>query len=77
MELSVQLHALAALPLGKEALNRKIGGRQSRSGFCAEKFLSLPGNEQQVRGQTVIIVSNIGNSKTAVPFIISSFQHIY
>jgi hypothetical protein len=52
MELSVQLHAPAALPLGKEALNRQLGGPQSRSGYCAEKFLSLPGIEQQVRGSS-------------------------
>jgi hypothetical protein len=41
MELSDQIHAPVALPLGKEppphSLNRRLGGPQSRSG-CGERF---------------------------------------
>jgi len=46
-EVSGQLHASAALPMGKESLyplSRWLGGPQSRSGRGGEeeKFLSIP-----------------------------------
>jgi hypothetical protein len=45
MEVSGQLHALAALPLGKEPpypLDRRLGGPQSRSGRGGEEKNSQP-----------------------------------
>jgi hypothetical protein len=47
MDVSGQLHASAALPMGKESLyplSRWLGGPQSRSGRGGEeeKFLSIP-----------------------------------
>jgi hypothetical protein len=46
MEVSGQLHVLAALPLGKEPLVRRLDGSQSRPGqYEEEKFIFLPGIE--------------------------------
>jgi hypothetical protein len=50
MEVSGQLQALAALPLGETAsrypLDRRMGGPQSRSGRCGdENNLSPAGNQ--------------------------------
>jgi hypothetical protein len=45
MEVSGQIHAVAALPLGKQpwsSLNRRLGGPQSRSGCCAKERNLLP-----------------------------------
>jgi hypothetical protein len=46
MELSGQLHVLAALPPGKSSrypLDKRLGGPPSRSGRCGEeKGLALP-----------------------------------
>jgi hypothetical protein len=53
MEVSGQLHALAALPPGKEPwypLDRRLGGSQSRSGRGGEEKNSqpLPGIEPPI-----------------------------
>jgi hypothetical protein len=50
MEMSIQLHASAALIRGKSPrypLNRRLGGPQSRSGDCGvnKNCLSVPGIE--------------------------------
>jgi len=68
MEVSVQLHTPAVLPLGKDALNRKLGGSQSRSGLCTERFFALPGIEPYVRCR-LDRVRYPGSSKTRVSFI--------
>jgi hypothetical protein len=54
MEVSAQLHALAALPPGNDPryplypLDRRLAGPQSRSGrYEEEKTVSLPGMEPQ------------------------------
>jgi hypothetical protein len=53
MEVSGQLHALAALPPGKEApvpFDRRIGESQIQSGFYGEeKYLSTAGNRRPER----------------------------
>jgi hypothetical protein len=53
MEVNGQLHAPAALPRDKSpwyALDRRLGGHQSRSGRCGEKKISqpLPGLEPPI-----------------------------
>jgi hypothetical protein len=46
MEVSSQLHAQAALPLGKEPLDRRLGEPQSRSGsYHKQKWASDHRNE--------------------------------
>jgi hypothetical protein len=42
MEVTGQLHAPAALPPGKEPLDRRLGGTQSRSGRGGEEKNSQP-----------------------------------
>jgi hypothetical protein len=42
MEMSDQLHAPAALPPGKEPLDRRLGGPQSRSGRGGEEKIPSP-----------------------------------
>jgi hypothetical protein len=50
MEVSGQLRAQAALPPGKEPLDRRLGGPQGRSGHGDEKknFQPLPGLEPPI-----------------------------
>jgi hypothetical protein len=42
MEVSGQLHASAALPPGKETMDRRLGGPQNRSGSGSEEKNSQP-----------------------------------
>jgi hypothetical protein len=54
IEMSVQLHAPAALPLVKEAFNRKRRVPVP-VWIMYGKFLALPGNDQKVRGRSELL----------------------
>jgi hypothetical protein len=55
MEKDGELHALEAVSPGKDSLNKRLGGRQSRSGYSGEEgqFLILP----RFKPRTVQIVA--------------------